>query len=106
MSFDVNASDPDENPLGFVIMGGSDELTRNQLHGIPSKRICAGMDFEVPIDADRDNVYLLIIGVSDGIELAIKIFGDRYGRKRSAGKPGCSCGSERDGKPVDRFVRR
>ena len=26
LSFDVNASDADGNPLGFVIMGGSDEL--------------------------------------------------------------------------------
>ena len=68
LSFEVNASDPDGNPLGFVIMGGSDELKFeiNSSTGLLSFEMnsSAGMDFEVPVDADRDNVYLLIIGVS------------------------------------------
>jgi len=73
LSFDVNASDPDGNPLGYVIVGGSDELKFeiNSSTGLLSFEMnsSAGMDFEVPVDADRDNVYLLTIGVSDGIEL-------------------------------------
>ena len=58
---------------GFVILGGSDDLKFeiNSSTGLLSFEMnsSAGMDFEVPVDADRDNVYLLIIGVSDGIEL-------------------------------------
>ena len=60
-------------PSWFRDHGGSDELKFeiNSSTGLLSFEMnsSAGMDFEVPVDADRDNVYLLIIGVSDGIEL-------------------------------------
>jgi uncharacterized protein YjbI with pentapeptide repeats len=73
LSFDVNASDPDGNTLGYVITGGSDEFKFeiNASTGLLAfeTNASAGMDFEVPTDANNDNVYEVTIGVSDGSEL-------------------------------------
>ena len=62
-----------EIPLVSLSSVGSDELKFeiNSRSGLLSfeGNSSTGMDFEVPVDVDRDNVYLVTIGISDGIEM-------------------------------------
>lgn len=67
--YTATASDPDGNALTFSLSGGDDQA---------QMRISAGgalsfvvpPDFEAPTDANRDNVYLVEIAVSDGTAMA------------------------------------
>jgi glucose/arabinose dehydrogenase len=59
------ASDPDGNPLTFAISGGADAgLLQVTAGGALSFR--APPDFEVPADANGDNVYEVTLAVTDG----------------------------------------
>ena len=62
----VTASDPDGDPLAFGISGGSDagKFSINAATGVLS--FIAAPNFEMPGDANGDNVYLVDITVSDG----------------------------------------
>jgi Calcineurin-like phosphoesterase len=62
---DVEASDPDADPLTYALAGGADV---DAFRIDPSSGVltfAAVPDFEKPADADGDNVYLVAVSVSD-----------------------------------------
>ena len=59
------ASDPDGNPLTFSISGGAD-ATLFSISAAGALTFRAAPDFEAPADADRNNIYLVTLSVSDG----------------------------------------
>ena len=63
---DVDATDPDSDPLTYSIAGGADssDFTINQTSGVLS--FATTPDFEAPGDANTDNVYEVTVAVSDG----------------------------------------
>jgi hypothetical protein len=63
---DVDATDPDSDPLTYSLAGGVDDsdFTINQTSGVLS--FTTPPDFEAPGDANTDNVYELTVAVSDG----------------------------------------
>ena len=62
----VTAIDPDGDPLTYAIAGGADAslFTINAATGALS--FLAAPNFEAPADANTDNVYQVIVSVSDG----------------------------------------
>jgi acid phosphatase type 7 len=63
---DVEAADPDADPLTYALAGGADA---DAFRIDPSSGVLAFSavpDFEKPADADGDNVYLVAVSVSDG----------------------------------------
>lgn len=62
----VLASDPDDDTLDFSIIGGDDAglFEIDAVSGVLS--FLAAPDFDTPSDADADNVYQVMVGVSDG----------------------------------------
>ena len=63
---DVDATDPDSDPLTYSLAGGVDDsdFTINQTSGVLS--FSTPPDFEAPGDANTDNVYEVTVAVSDG----------------------------------------
>jgi Cadherin domain len=63
---DVDATDPDSDPLTYSLAGGADssDFTINQTSGVLS--FTTPPDFEAPGDANTDNVYEVTVAVSDG----------------------------------------
>jgi sugar lactone lactonase YvrE len=63
---DVDATDPDSDPLTYSLGGGADDsdFTINQTSGVLS--FTTPPDFEAPGDANTDNVYEVTVAVSDG----------------------------------------
>jgi sugar lactone lactonase YvrE len=63
---DVDATDPDSDPLTYSLEGGADDsdFTINQTSGVLS--FTTPPDFEAPGDANTDNVYEVTVAVSDG----------------------------------------
>ena len=63
---DVDATDPDSDPLTYSFAGGADDsdFTINQTSGVLS--FTTPPDFEAPGDANTDNVYEVTVAVSDG----------------------------------------
>ena len=64
-AFTVSATDSDGDPLTYTINGGEDRL----LFNITSTGVVTFIlvpDFEVPNDANSDNIYVLTVNVSDG----------------------------------------
>ncbi len=67
--YTATASDADGNALTFSLAGGADQaLLRITASGALS--FATPPDFEAPADADGNNVYLVRIGVSDGMTSA------------------------------------
>ncbi|MET0309281.1 MAG: cadherin domain-containing protein [Sphingomonas sp.] len=63
----VTANDADGSPLTYVITGG-DDATLFAIDSITGAlRFVAAPDREAPADANGDNVYLVTVGVSDGV---------------------------------------
>jgi hypothetical protein len=62
---DVDATDPDSDPLTYSLAGGVDDsdFTINQTSGVLS--FTTPPDFEAPGDANTDNVYEVMVAVSD-----------------------------------------
>ncbi len=63
----VIAADPDSgSSLGYVLVGGADQakFTINAITGVLS--FIAAPDFDIPGDANGDNVYVVTVQVSDG----------------------------------------
>src|SRR3954471_235644 len=61
----ATASDPDGNPIAFSLSGGADRA----LFAISAGGALSFVqtpDFEAPVDADQNNVYLVQIAASDG----------------------------------------
>jgi hypothetical protein len=64
-AFTVSATDSDGDPLTYTINGGEDR----SLFNITSTGVVTFIsvpDFEVPNDANSDNIYVLTVNVSDG----------------------------------------
>lgn len=62
----ATATDPDGNPLTFTISGGAD-AARFTITAAGALSFTTAPDFEAPADADRNNVYLVTLNVSDGM---------------------------------------
>jgi Ca2+-binding RTX toxin-like protein len=63
---DVDASDPDQNPLSYSISGGAD-AARFQINSTTGALSFVALpDFEVPTDADHNNTYVVTVRASDG----------------------------------------
>jgi glucose/arabinose dehydrogenase len=63
--YTATATDPDGNALTFSISGGAD-AARFQITPAGALSFATLPDFENPADADRNNVYLVTLSVSDG----------------------------------------
>lgn len=75
--YTATASDPDGNPLTYTIAGGADSA-RFSLSAAGALSFTAAPDFESPLDADANNVYLVQLRVSDGtanatLDLAVTV---------------------------------
>ncbi|MCW4463172.1 PQQ-dependent sugar dehydrogenase [Sphingomonas sp. BT-65] len=64
-AYTATASDPDGNPLTFSIAGGAD-ATRFTITPAGALTFAPAPNFELPADADGDNVYRVQLQVSDG----------------------------------------
>ncbi|WP_281061287.1 cadherin domain-containing protein [Sphingobium sp. Sx8-8] len=63
----MTATDPDAGQtIGFSIVGGADAALFAIDAATGEVRFLAAPDFESPADADRDNVYQLIVAANDG----------------------------------------
>ena len=62
----VQAEDPDGDPLTYTLAGGADAhaFTIEPSSGVLT--FATIPDFETPVDADGDNVYLVTVSVTDG----------------------------------------
>lgn len=75
--YQAAATDPDGNALSFSIAGGAD-AARFAITPAGALTFVAAPDFEAPTDADRNNVYLVQLRVSDGtltatLDLAVTV---------------------------------
>jgi hypothetical protein len=61
----VTASDPDGNALTFSLQGGTDQA-QFRITSAGGLSFVTPPDFEAPADANRDNVYVVVVNVSDG----------------------------------------
>ena len=68
----LGASDPDGDTLVFTIEGGADAGAFTLDAGSGSLSFAQAPDFEAPGDSDGDNVYELLVSVSDGINPAVQ----------------------------------
>jgi glucose/arabinose dehydrogenase len=69
--YTATATDPDGNPLTFSLSGGADRAAF-AITAAGALSFVQPPDFEVPVDADRNNVYLVQIAVSDGFTSAVR----------------------------------
>jgi glucose/arabinose dehydrogenase len=63
--YTATATDPDGNALTFSLSGGADRAAFSITAG-GALSFAQSPDFETPTDADRNNVYLVQLAVSDG----------------------------------------
>jgi glucose/arabinose dehydrogenase len=75
--YTATASDADGNSLSYSLAGGADQAAF-QITSAGALTFASAPDFEVPTDADGNNIYLVRIGVSDGqasatLDLAVTI---------------------------------
>lgn len=68
--YQATATDPDGNPLTFSLSGGADRAAFVITAG-GALSFTQNPDFEFPVDADQNNVYLVQISVSDGLASAV-----------------------------------
>jgi glucose/arabinose dehydrogenase len=64
-AYQAAANDPDGNPLTFAIDGGADAALFS-ITSAGALRFNAAPDYDLPGDADGDNVYAVRLSVSDG----------------------------------------
>ena len=64
-AYQATASDPDSDPLSYSITGGAD-AARFSINGTGQLSFIAAPNFELPSDADANNVYAVTLSVSDG----------------------------------------
>ncbi|HEY5613053.1 MAG TPA: PQQ-dependent sugar dehydrogenase [Lysobacter sp.] len=67
--YTATATDPDGDPLTFSLVGGADQA-RLRITPAGGLSFAVPPDFESPVDANLDNVYLVDIAVSDGLATA------------------------------------
>ncbi|MGO4223400.1 PQQ-dependent sugar dehydrogenase [Lysobacter sp. TAF61] len=63
--YTATATDPDGNAITFSLAGGVDQA-RLRITSAGALSFVAAPDFEQPVDANGDNVYLVTIAASDG----------------------------------------
>ncbi len=68
--YTATATDPDGNALTFSLSGGADQAAF-AISAAGALSFARVPDFEAPTDADRNNVYLVQISVSDGTTSAV-----------------------------------
>jgi glucose/arabinose dehydrogenase len=68
--YQATATDPDGNSLAFSLSGGADR-TAFAITAAGALSFAQSPDFEVPTDADQNNVYQVQISVSDGQTSAV-----------------------------------
>lgn len=66
----ATATDPDGNALTYSLAGGADQA-QFRITAAGAVSFATAPDFENPADADGNNVYLVQIGVSDGLTSAV-----------------------------------
>jgi glucose/arabinose dehydrogenase len=66
----ATAADPDGNALTFSLSGGADRAAFS-ITAAGALSFAQTPDFETPVDADANNVYLVQIAVSDGMTSAV-----------------------------------
>ncbi|NIJ21781.1 hypothetical protein FHS95_003492 [Sphingomonas naasensis] len=81
--YQATATDPNGDPLTFSIAGG-DDAARFAITAAGALTFVAKPDFELPGDANRDNVYLVQLRVSDAslsatLNLQVTVTNDREG---------------------------
>ena len=64
-AYQATATDPNGNALTFTIDGGAD-AARFAITGAGALSFNAAPDFDLPADADGDNVYAAVLRVSNG----------------------------------------
>ena len=71
----ITASDADGSTLTYQIVGGADaaQFVINSVTGQLS--FASNPDYEVPLDANGDNIYNVSVSVSDGVASASQAFG-------------------------------
>lgn len=66
----ISTNDPEGGPLVYSIVGGADAarftLTASGVSNIGSLKFVSSPNFEAPADANGDNIYDVVISVSDG----------------------------------------
>jgi glucose/arabinose dehydrogenase len=83
LAYQASASDPDGNPITFSITGGADQA-RFTIAPAGALSFAANPNFELPADADGNNVYAVQLRASDGIanatlDLQITVTNSREG---------------------------
>lgn len=68
-AYQATATDPDGNPLTFTIDGGADAALFS-ITSAGALRFNAAPDYDLPGDANGDNVYAVQLRVSDGVNTA------------------------------------
>ena len=69
LAYQASATDPDGNPITFSIAGGAD-AARFTISATGALSFAANPNFELPADADGNNVYAVQLGASDGTATA------------------------------------
>lgn len=82
-AYQATATDPDGNPLTFSITGGAD-AARFTITAAGQLRFVAAPNFDLPADADGNNIYLVEISVGDSqtsraLSLQVTVTNDREG---------------------------
>jgi glucose/arabinose dehydrogenase len=65
IAFQATATDSDNDPLSYAIAGGPD-AARFTINGTGQLTFVTAPNFELPTDADANNVYAVTLSVSDG----------------------------------------
>jgi glucose/arabinose dehydrogenase len=65
VAYQATATDGDNDPLAFSISGGAD-AARFTINGAGQLSFVSAPNFELPADADANNVYAVTLSVSDG----------------------------------------
>ncbi|MET3713655.1 hypothetical protein ABIC65_004390 [Sphingomonas trueperi] len=81
--YQAAASDPEGDPITYSIAGGAD-AARFAISGAGQLSFVAPPNYDLPVDADRNNVYEVQIGASDGkatttLALAVTVTNSKEG---------------------------
>ncbi len=83
LAYQASATDPDGNPITFSITGGADQA-RFTISAAGALSFAANPNFELPADADGNNVYAVQLRASDGttnatLDLQVTVSNSREG---------------------------
>lgn len=83
LAYQATANDPDGNPITFSLIGGADQA-RFTISATGALSFVANPNFELPADADGNNVYAVQLRASDGtanatLDLQVTVTNSREG---------------------------